>query len=308
MSTISSMAGTNSTLATLAASGIISTDKTGVAHSTEVSKPSTGSGSSAYELSASLNSILSGNKPAGNDSISSMWNAYMGSVQSNSNSIYNKLQDAYTNGQSYVNSIVNQKNTLSGLVKEYTETKDAFNTELAGSLGDLANATSKMQRGGYYVKGFTDEDTQKNVASVVKNVKEFVSAYNDTNGFMQDNKDVSKRMTRMADSFGDNGYYANTLSSAGISVGKDGKLSLDEDRLSKALVDNNSGVSYALDTLAKRSSDKTIKAAGQMDKLFPSINQMMGSDIDSTKQLYSPNTLNMTARYESVGSLLSMFA
>lgn len=307
MSTVSLMAHTNSTIANLTAKGVLSQDIAGASVKPDLSKPSIGSNSSAYELSDSLNSILSGKKPADASSINTMWNAYTGSVQSASQDIYSSLQNAYAEGQKYINGIATQKATLSSLVKDYTTTKDTFNAQLAGSLNDLADAAYKMRKEGYYVKGATDEDTQKNVAAVVKNVKDFLGAYNDTNDFMQEHKDVSKRMTSLASTYGDNGYFASSLSKIGISVGKDGKLSLDEARLSKALTDNNSAASYTLDSLGKRSNDKALKTAGQFEKLFPSISQMMGSDIDSTKKLYAPNTLNLNQRYENIGNMLNLY-
>lgn len=305
MSTISSMASTNSTIANLAASGIISTDKVGVS-ANSLSKIESGSSNPAYSLSQSLNSILNGKGDS--SQIGTMWNAYLNQTSSSSNDVMKQLNNAYTQGQEFANSVLNQRNTMNELVKSYAETKDTFNTQLAGSLDDLAYATSNMRRGGYYVKGFTDADTQKNVADVVKNVKEFVSAYNDTNGFFNNNREVSNRVAAMANSFGDNSYYANSLNSVGISVGKNGALSLDEGRLANALTNNNDSASYVLDSLANRAADKTMKAAGQMDKLFPSISAMMGSDYESTKQLYSPNTLVMTNRYESVGNMLNLLA
>lgn len=305
MSTISSMARTNSTIANLAASGIISTDKVGA--STGIpSKIESGNSNPAYSLSQSLNSIL--NDKGGSSQISAMWNTYLGQTSNSSSNMLTQLNNAYTQGQQFANELISQKNTMSELVKSYAETKDAFNSQLAGSLDDLAYATSKMRGNGYYVQGYTQEDTQKNVADVVKNVKEFVSAYNDTNGFFNDNKEVSNRVAGMAKSFGDNSYYANTLNTVGISVGKNGALSLDESRLTNALTNNNDAASYVLDSLANRAADKTVKAAGQMDKLFPSISSMMGSNYESTKQLYSPNTMIMTNRYENVGSMLNLLA
>ena len=44
-----------------------------------------------------------------------------------------------------------------------------------------------------------------------------------------------------------------------------------------------------------------------MEKVFPSISAMMGSDIESTKKLYSANTLAATNKYEGIGSMLNLY-
>lgn len=221
--------------------------------------------------------------------------------------LYSTIQDAYTNGQKYINTVSQYSSKLSELVKSYDQTKSQFQTEYASNLFDLNEASSKMQKRGFYVKGADDEETAKNVKDVVSNVTDFVKSYNENQKFLNKNSEVSKRVASLANSFADNKYFARTLNNAGISVEKDGTLSVDSEKLSKALTDNNSSASYALEGLAKRTDNKTVKAANQMDKVFPSISEMMGSDYDATKKLYSANTLVATSKYDGIGTMLSLY-
>ena len=296
MSSVSSIASNNTLLAQLAASGKMNANSTASSinkisgtYSDKVNASnSTSSSTPAYTLSSNLSNILSG-------------------ANSTSDSIYSSIKDAYTAGQKFANSIINQRNTLNDLIKSYGETKSQFQAEYASNLYDLNEASSKMQNQGFYVKGANDEDTAKNVENVVKNVSNFVKAFNENQEFLNKNSDVSKRVSSLANSFGDNKYYANTLSKVGISVGDKGTLSVDTEKLSKALTDNNSAASYVLEGLARRTDNKTVKAANQMEKVFPSISAMMGSDIESTKKLYSANTLAVTNKYEGIGSMLNLY-
>lgn len=209
------------------------------------------------------------------------------------------------------NAMLEQRKKLNTLVKDYSNTSDAFYKEFSRTTSPLKNASRKLSTTNFHVKGSTDEVTKKNVQNVLSNVKEFVSAYNDTNDFFRKNKDVSHRMGSLANSFADNTYRASTLSRVGIKVDqKTGNLSIDEKKLTESLKSNAEGVSYALGKtgLTGKADRKLQLADMQKDKLFPSISSMLGgSSLSSVQSIYSAKTTNAVANYSRIGSFIDMY-
>ena len=81
----------------------------------------------------------------------------------------------------------------------------------------------------------------------IKAVKDFVSDYNDTLKFFSDNSDVSKRIGRMNTMFADNTYRSGNYKQIGITVGNDGKMTLDEEKLAKVLSEDAENYAKAVE-------------------------------------------------------------
>ena len=305
MSTVSALANNTASVTRLTAKGVLKPDSS-IADSSVAPNLSAGnsSSSSAYSLSDSLSALL---KDPSSSQLNSTWSSIINNANGQSNSILKNLGNAYDEGRKFIQSVADARSSISQLAKDYTDTKSTFKAELGSTMTDLSSSISKMRSGGFYVKGFTEEDTQKNIKSVISNVADFAKNYNEAVGFMNDNSSVSKRVERLADSFADNTYFASSLNKIGISVDKKGALSIDETRLAKALENDNGSTSYTLGLLASRAENKVSMTNAQSDRLFPSISEMMGSSMTQTQALYSASALTRQNAYNSVGGLLDMY-
>ena len=305
MSTVSALANNTASVTRLTAKGVLKPDSS-IADSSVAPNLSAGnsSSSSAYSLSDSLSALL---KDPSSSQLNSTWSSIINNANGQSNSILKNLGNAYDEGRKFIQSVADARSSISQLAKDYTDTKRTFKAELGSTMTDLSSSISKMRSGGFYVKGFTEEDTQKNIKSVISNVADFAKNYNEAVGFMNDNSSVSKRVERLADSFADNTYFASSLNKIGISVDKKGALSIDETRLAKALENDNGSTSYTLGLLASRAENKVSMTNAQSDRLFPSISEMMGSSMKQTQALYSASALTRQNAYNSVGGLLDMY-
>jgi flagellar capping protein FliD len=141
-------------------------------------------------------------------------------------------------------------------------------------------------------------------------VTDFADKYNTATGFLSADSEISGRVQSLADSFRDTKYFSQSLSSIGVSVhASTGKLSGDTGRLTKALKESPDEVESALgkNGLADRAASKVDFAESQKDKLFPTVNQMMGSDAETTKALYSGRAMTAQMNYINAGNLLNMY-
>ena len=316
MATVSSIANNNYNVASLTQSGKISSDTSSSITSALASINTSSSSSAAYSLSDSLSSILNGSSSSSKKTnsaqsqLTTLWNAYTGNTSSSSNTgdVYSSLVKAYDSGQSYINSLVSSTSSLSSLMSSYDDAKNTFNSSVQMLADDLKSAAKTVKNNGYYVKGSTDEETAKNTAAVVKNVQNLVDSYNDASSYLSSNADLSNRISSLANSYQDNKYDSGTLNSIGISVDSSGKLSVDSEKLSKSLQENNSATSYVLDRLSDRATKKADLTNSQLSKLFPSVSSMMGASVEDTKKLYSGNVLSQTAQYNAYSNMLSMLA
>jgi flagellar capping protein FliD len=162
------------------------------------------------------------------------------------------------------------------------------------------------------VSGGNEADTDKieeNTKAAVGAVQDFAKKYNEAVSFLRDNKDVSNRVSALSNSFNDAGYFAKSLSKIGVTVKSTGELSVDTDRLTKAMKDDPKSVENILgkDGFAGRTEKKVENAQRQSDKMFPSVSSMMGSSVSDAQRMYSANTVNRSMAYESLGSLLNMY-
>ncbi len=235
---------------------------------------------------------------------------------SSSNSAWSNITSAAGSGLSYASAVASNRTSLSSLLSEYDETKKKFTTGYDSAMGDLSKATKALKNTNFNVSEvgkLEGEDAEKkieeNTKAAVGAVQDFAKKYNEAVSFLKDNKDVSNRVSALSNSFNDAGYFAGSLSKVGVTVKSTGELSVDTERLTKALKDDPKSVENILgkDGFAGRTEKKVENAQRQSDKMFPSVSSMMGASVSDAKRMYSANTVNRSMAYESVGSLLNMY-
>ena len=203
----------------------------------------------------------------------------------------------------------------SGLVSSYTETKTTFNTEMKSTLSDLAGSAAKVASMSYDFSASdiqTDADGKTTYSdglkSAISSVKSLVSDYNDALSFFSDNKDVSKRASALATEFADTTYRADSYRAIGINVdSKTGALTLDEDKLAKALTTESSRTENLLgkNGLAGKAQSHVGLAKFQQDKVFPSMQSMIGGEM-TVASLYTGRTLQNISSFVTTGNLIDM--
>lgn len=143
--------------------------------------------------------------------------------------------------------------------------------------------------------------------SAMKTIQDFVDNYNSSIEFFQDNGDVSARVGRMAELFGDTAYRAQSYESIGISVQNDGTLALDQEKLAHAIVDNPERVSHVVGNggLADKAESHVNVANSQRSQLFPSAQAMFGQEL-STASFYTSGAYLSMNSFSNLGNLVNM--
>ena len=138
-------------------------------------------------------------------------------------------------------------------------------------------------------------------------VGKFVDDYNSAIGLFKDYGDVSKRMSHMGSVFGDTSARAETYAKIGLNVGSDGKITVDEGKLAKAIQDSPSRVENILgkDGLTGKAENHVNFAKGQEDKLFPSVNDMFGKQLKQAG-VYSGRSLLQLHSFATMGNFVNM--
>ncbi|MBR6266913.1 MAG: flagellar filament capping protein FliD [Selenomonadaceae bacterium] len=248
-----------------------------------------------------------------NDGISAMWNNYANSQ----NSSY---------GITAAN-VYGVKSSAREVLSSYEDAKKTFHAEYSSTMEDLSKAVKSVNSTDFHVGKdalaktqvtTTDKDGKTNTTTkldmsdelktAMKNVKGLVDAYNGAIDLFQENAPLSNRMQNMSDMFSDTKYRASNYESIGISVGKDGALSINEEKLADAIVSSPDKVARIVGKeglVAKAESHKQT-ADYQKDKLFPSASSMFGSEL-KTAQAYTGSGASRMNSYMNVGNLVSMY-
>ena len=197
---------------------------------------------STAQKNGTLFSSLNSKKSSASDSINSLWSS---TSTSNLSSMGTVLS-----GLSTINS--NVKNLLSS----YDTTKETFQMEFDDAMSDLSKAASKMKSydfskaaaAGVGTSTTTvDEKTGETTTTVnrpeamkdaLKTVQDLVDSYNSAIDFFNDNSEVSKRVSNMSKTFSDTTYRSALYDQVGITVGSDGKLTVNEDKLAAKIVED----------------------------------------------------------------------
>ena len=262
----------------------------------------------SYLFNSGSNSTSSSNQTAGQKSINSLWSSYSNNSASTSMNALSGLSEI--------------KSGVSSVLASYDEAKSTFYSEFDDAMSSLGKSAKTVKNFDFNVgedaittTKSTDEDgktvTTVNYSDKLKDaldtVKKFVSDYNDATKFLSDNKSVSGRVSRLAESFSDATYRSADYSTIGISVKSDGTLSVDEEKLANAIVNDPSKVSRLAgsDGLAAKAESHVSTATSQRDSLFPSAKSMLGDQL-STAALYTGGTYARMTSIANVGNLVNM--
>lgn len=271
--------------------------------------------------------LFNNNSTKRQNSISALWQNY-GNFQNNASSSLGMLNEI--------------KQNASAVVESYDKAKDTFYTEFDSNMSALKESANKIKnfdfgsvnaaaakaktatveqpiaktavldKDGNEVKDKYGQTVMKTTYSkemqgALDAVKDLVGNYNDSLNFLKSNSEVSNRVGRMASNFGDTTYRSSVYEQIGINVGKDGTLSIDEEKLANAIVDNPDKVSRILgrDGLAGKAEQHVDTANAQRNNLFPNAKSMLGNQLDAAELYTGKSMINMTMN-SNIGNLVNM--
>jgi len=241
---------------------------------------------------------------AAQDSLTNLWSNYTNSTSSSAS-------------LSGISTIYGISSSATELVNSYNEARKTYETEFSSTMDDLKKSAGTVAKLDFTKLSQDDiktaEDGTKTYSDAlkgaIKDIKQLVSDYNDALGTTNDYSSVSKRMKSLATTFADTTYRADSYQQVGISVdSKTGELSVDEDKLAKALTENGSRVENALgkNGLAGKASHHADFALAQQDKAFPSMKNMLGNQLSLASAYTNPKVLTANVQYSMIGNLLNM--
>ena len=250
--------------------------------------------------------------------------------QNSINSLWSNYGNFQNNASSALGALTELKQNAAAVVDSYNEAKDTFYTEFDSNMSALKKSASALKNLKFDVgddpitkKAVLDKDGNevkdkngetvmettysKGMQSALDTVKSLVDSYNDSIKFLSDNSAVSGRVSKMASNFGDTTYRSSLYEQVGISVGKDGTLSIDEEKLANSIAENPDKVSRILgkDGLADKAIQHVDTANGQRNNLFPSAKSMLGNQLDAVALYTGKSMINMT-NISNIGNLINM--
>lgn len=296
----------------------------------EVSQLATGKAITYNELSSTGNELVKdGSISIDNGKTSYTFNANTEKALNNKDAM-NKIAETVNKADIGVKATVVEKDGKSSLKLQATATGE--NSKLAVTFeGNLSNATSvKTTEAGKNAKykvndiDYTSESNNVNLSSTVKAtlngvgkaqissdnvdskkvvdaVKKFASDYNKVVGFLEENSSKSTKIEGLADSFGAIKNKSNSLAEIGITVGEDGKLSINEGKL-KSVVNSDykkiKNIFGGSSGIASDTYNKVQIAMNNSKNLYPSFQFNSGDN-----SIYSLNNSNIIySQYNSVYS------
>ena len=154
-----------------------------------------------------------------------------------------------------------KKETISNL-QDFSQKSDKFFSGFFPEMESLKTSANKLKD-----TDFSSEDTE----ATVKNVKAFAEDYNSALQFLSDNKRLSDNVQDLAASFAETKYNKQEYASIGVNVDANGKLSVDEEKLTSALQSDPSKVEDLLgkNGLASRTYKKALAAENNATNLLP---------------------------------------
>ncbi len=276
----------------------------------------------AGTLFKNFNSVSNSNSD-NQSSISKLWSSF-NSFKSNA--------DSSLSGLSMISS------NVSSLVKSYDDTKNTFYSEFDDTMNNLQKSSDNIKNYNFNVGAnalttteTVDEDGNKTttktrseeLTAALKAIEQFASDYNDAIDFFNNNSDVSKRIGRMATMFSDTTYRSGNYNSIGLQIQSNGKIKIDEDKLTKVLTEDANNYAKAVENgdsgnftsrvanilgkegLAGKADNHIAVANGQRNYLFPSAETLIGKDLSSAA-IYTGSSYRNMSNYQSVGNLINM--
>ena len=176
-------------------------------------------------------------------------------------------------------------------VNDVDYTSESNNVKLSSKSNASLNSIGK-------VKISSDNVDSK---KIVDAVKKFANDYNKTVNFLDKNSSKSTKLEDLADSFKSTKDSSSSLSEIGITVGDDGKFSVNEDKLKSAVNSDYKKVKNIFNGssgIANQTYNKVQNAMNNSKNLYPNFQFSSG---DSS--IYSSNNSNVIySQYNSVYS------
>ena len=265
------------------------------------------------------NMIRSGNVSLFNDYAT---NSNRGAARNSLNAIWQNYASSSSNAASTAAGLNEIRQNASTLMSSYDTAKQTFYDEFDDNMDALRNSanavrnfdfnvgenavtqTENVASDGTRTTTTTYSDSMRNALDTVRNL---VNDYNETLNFFSDNASVSSRVERMAQNFGDTTYRAGSYEAIGISVGRNGALTIDENRLANAINQNPSQVANVLgrNGLADQTARQVETANAQRDRLFPDAKAMFGDQFDAVALYTGRAFIDMTT-ISNIGNLVNM--
>ena len=208
------------------------------------------------------------------------------------------------------------------LLASYDNAAKGFKAEFSSTMSDLSSSIKDMKKLDLNVgenaitqktvtaeDGTTSQKTEysKPMQAALDTIGKFVDNYNSAVDLLGEYSDVSKRISQLASVFGDTTARAENYAKIGLDVGKDGKLTINEEKLAKAIQDSPGRVENILgkDGLTGKAENHVNFAQGQEDKLFPSVDTMFGKQLKQAS-VYSGNSLLQLHSIANMGNFVNM--
>lgn len=244
------------------------------------------------------------------------------SNSSKSNDIWSNYGNSSSAASAMMSGISEVSSSKRELLASYDSAAKEFKAEFSSTMKDLSSSIKDMKKLDLNVgedaitkKTVTAEDgTTSTVTEYSKPMQEaldtvgkFVDNYNSAVGLFKDYSDVSKKMSHMSSVFGDTTARAETYAKIGLNVGSDGKITVDEEKLAKAIQDSPGRVENILgkDGLTGKAENHVNFAQGQEDKLFPSVDSLFGKQLKQAS-VYSGSSLLQLHSYATLGNFVNM--
>jgi len=189
--------------------------------------------------------------------------------------VYNFYKTSYSGGKI---SRQTANNSAKNISTNWLNQKTNLESKFDDALKNLKNSASEVKN-------------LENTEDATKTVEKFLSDYNAATNFFAENNSVSSRFGRLANNFSDTKYFAKIYTQVGIEVGKDGNLSLDAEKFTKALESDVKKVSRTVENLASRAESKISMANLQKNNLLASVGNYGSS--------------GLLKNYSSVGNFLN---
>lgn len=167
--------------------------------------------------------------------------------------VYNLYKTTYSGGQ-ITRSTAN--NSAKNVSTNWISPKSDLESKFDNAMTNLKNSAAEVKK--------LDLDSE----DATKTLEKFLNDYNNSTNFFAENNSVSSRFSRLANNFADTKYFAKNYSAVGIDVGKDGTLTLDEEKFANAVEGDSKKVSRTLEGLASRAESKISLANLQKNNLF----------------------------------------
>ena len=159
--------------------------------------------------------------------------------------------------------------------------------------------------------GLFSETPKTSEENTVERVQNIVRNYNSVVSYLNENRDMSDRISALASNFGNTETLQSALSSIGITANSDGELKVDSAQLLNALEENPNKVTSVLGStgLTGQLNRSVTLANHQSDKLFPTLDEYAGEEkFQQWEYLYAAkNTSTADYAQERSKKLLNMF-